>query len=223
MTARFLNVQTLLWLALGLALVGSLKHLAAVFSSVDGNQIMGWVQAVAIDIGVFTLSMALQKRKRDRRPTVWLYVGISLFTAISVYGNLVYGLANQSKLSGNLPDWASLPMPYILAATLPILVMFLAGLAEDDQQYKEKVAKKMARETAKSDGNTNVSTGNLATVNDNRQEAKQERLDQLATIYQENPHATVTEFAGLLEVSRATVRNYAKELGIELNGKVTND
>lgn len=43
------KVEYLLWLSLILALAGSLKHLANVFASVDGNTLMGWVQAIAID------------------------------------------------------------------------------------------------------------------------------------------------------------------------------
>ena len=62
--AKLFTVQSLLWLALALALAGSLKHLATVFASVDGNTALGWVQAIAIDAGVFALSMALQKRRQ---------------------------------------------------------------------------------------------------------------------------------------------------------------
>lgn len=230
------KVEYLLWLSLILALAGSLKHLANVFASVDGNTLMGWVQAVAIDAGLFALAYSIRVRRVARRTTKPLWFGVTLFTGISVYGNLSYGLL---ATSGNLPGWIVVSKPYVLAASLPVLVLFLSELLSDDRQHAnelaEREARKVARQSPPTSGKTEITTENtevlpldnspLATANADRRAAKTQKLQELASIYQEKPKASVTEFASLLNVSRATVRNYASELGLELatngNGRVT--
>jgi len=137
--------QSLLWLALILALAGSLKHLAFIFASVDGDEIMGWLQAVAIDAGLFALAYSLKVRKVSRRSVKPLWFGVVLFSGISIYGNLAYGLVS---IEGSLPYWIRSTQPYILAGSLPILVLFLAELLSDDRQHEQKEAAKVAKRQA---------------------------------------------------------------------------
>lgn len=132
------SVEWLLWLALILALGGSLKHLASVFASVDGNAPLGWVQAVAIDAGVFALAYQIRIRRKERHSTKRLWLGVFAFTGISVYGNLAYGL---QALNNSLPDWISATKPVVLAATLPLLVLFLAELLGDDREHAKELAR----------------------------------------------------------------------------------
>ena len=202
---KLFNVQSLLWLALALALAGSLKHLAAIFASVDGNTFMGWLQAVAIDAGLFALAYSIRTRKAERRNVRTLWAGVSVFTGISVYGNYAYGLL---ATSGSLPAWIVATKPIVLAASLPILVLYLAELVSDNQQHMAAVAAREARKTAKESGNTD----NLTLANQKRQETKQQKIEQLSGLLVEKPEATNTELASLLDVSRATVRNYRQEL-----------
>jgi hypothetical protein len=230
-----IKVEYLLWLSLVLALAGSLKHLAGIFASIDGNVILGWLQAVAIDAGLFALAYSIRVRKVAKRSTKPLWIGVTVFTGISVYGNLSYGLL---AIDGNLPVWIVASKPYVLAASLPVLVLFLSELLSDDRQHAtemaEREARKVARQGTVATGKTEIATENtedlpeesdsLASINTDRKAAKAEKLQEFATVYQEKPHASVTEFASVLNVSRATVRNYASELGLELatngNGKV---
>jgi hypothetical protein len=58
-----IRVEYLLWLSLVLALAGSLKHLAGIFASIDGNTVMGWLQAIAIDAGLFALAYSIRSVK----------------------------------------------------------------------------------------------------------------------------------------------------------------
>ena len=141
------------------------------------------------------------------KPGKPLWFGVGVFTGISVYGNLAYGLFASS---GNFPSWVVATKPFILAGSLPILVLFLSELLSDDRQHAakeaEKEAKKVAKQTRVTDGKTN-NTANLATVNSDRTATKEERKRQLATLHEQRPAATVTELATLLDVSRGTVRN----------------
>jgi hypothetical protein len=209
---KLFDVQNLLWLALVLALAGSLKHLAAIFAGIDGNIAMGWLQAVAIDAGLFALAYSIRARRVAKRSVKPLWFGVTLFTGISIYGNLAYGLL---ATGGNLPAWIALSRPYVLAASLPVLVLFLSELLSDDRQYLAKVAELEARKAAKSEAMPRVATpdtGNLAAVNADKIATKQAKLATLAGLLATQPDASNTELATRLDVSRGTVRNYRQEL-----------
>lgn len=225
MKQKILDIQNLLWLALFLALAGSLKHLAAIFATIDGNHLLGWLQAIAIDVGLFALAYSIRVRKAAGRNIKPVWAGVVVFTAISVYGNLAYGLF---ATTGNLPAWIVASRPVVLAASLPILVLFLSELLSDDEQYRQ-LAKMEQTEIEEAAEVTEIKT-ELATIatkekrsatNKRKPATKAARKNKLTAIYQENPAATVTELATELDVSRATIRNYASELGLELatNGK----
>ncbi|NJN99922.1 MAG: hypothetical protein HC875_40360 [Anaerolineales bacterium] len=214
-----MKIEYLLWLSLALALAGSLKHLAGIFASVDGSTVMGWLQAIAIDAGLFALAYSIRVRKVAKRSVKPLWFGVTVFTGISVYGNLSYGLL---ATDGNLPGWIVVSKPYVLAASLPILVLFLSELLSDDRQHASEQAEREAKKVSKVTGNTaNLpeTIGNLATVNAEKSAEKETKKAQLAGILATNPEATNSELASLLDVSRATVRNYKAELATNGNGK----
>lgn len=223
MKAKLLTVEALLWLSLVLALAGSLKHLAAIFASVDGNTLLGWLQAIAIDSGLFALAYSIRVRKVAKRSVKPLWFGVTVFTGISVYGNLAYGLL---ATDGNLPGWIVVSKPFVLAASLPILVLFLSELLSDDRQHANEVAEREARKVAKATGNTDLATDNtgpLASVNAEKMAEKEAKKAELASILATEPAKTNSELATLLSVSRGTIRNYKAELATNGNGngKVT--
>ena len=79
MAYRLWSVQSLLWLALVLALVGSLRHVAWGFSTLErGDLLAGYVQAVAVDLGMLALALGIQSRKRQARGIRSLWVGVVL-------------------------------------------------------------------------------------------------------------------------------------------------
>ena len=192
-----LNVQSLLWLALALALAGSLKHLAAVFATVDGNTLMGWLQAIAIDVGLFALAYSIKQRKAANSSTKALWFGVGLFILISIYGNLYYGFVATSQV----PLWMELVKPYVLAGSLPVLVLYLAELVSDNRQVAMSTHRVQAAKPTPKKQTT----------------PKQKKIKQLAGILAEKPNASNSELATLLDVSRGTIRNYRAELAT--NGK----
>ena len=139
---RRLNVSWLLWLALILALAGSLRHVAWTFASLDGNDTMGWLQAVAVDTGLAALVLALMQRRRIGMRAPMLLVGIGVFSTISVYSNLVFGLAHQLA---ELPTWVQQSRPWVLAATLPLLVAYLAEVVGVDLSLRLRKAEREER------------------------------------------------------------------------------
>jgi len=125
LSTRLANVRVLLWLALVLALAGSISHVAHVFAMIDGNRVLGWVQAVAVDIGLAGLTLSLMQRRRMQKSAALLIIGLVLFGAISIYANLCYAMQHEY---GELPAWMRASMPWVLAAVLPVLVSFLADV-----------------------------------------------------------------------------------------------
>ena len=139
---RFLSVPSLLWLALVLALAGSIRHLAWTFASLDGNETMGWLQAIGLDVGLAALVLALMQRRRIGVRAPMLLVGIGVFSAISVYANATYGLAHQLQ---ELPMWVQQSRPWVLAATLPMLVAYLAEIVGSDWSARLRKAEREER------------------------------------------------------------------------------
>jgi hypothetical protein len=192
---KIFSVQSLLWLSLMLALAGSLRHLAAMFGSIDQNNFYGYLSAIAVDAGLFSLSYSIRQRKAQNRKITILWIGIILFSAISIYGNLAYGILATNQ---TLPPWMNTSRPYILAASLPVLVLYLAELVSDNHHQKpiEKPA----------------TPHPLYVINQKRRKQKNTKLGQLAAAIIANPDANNTQLAQSLNISRGTVRNYKAEI-----------
>lgn len=130
--SKYLNTQSLLWLALVLAMAGSLKHLTHTFASVDNDYLFGLLQAVSVDCGLFALAYSIKQRKATNRSTKILWAGVVLFTCISVFGNYTYA----QNILGVVPGWVLWLKPLVLAASLPLLVLYLAEVVSDNQSHK---------------------------------------------------------------------------------------
>ena len=126
-----------MWLALVLALLGSLNHVAWAFASLEGgNLAWGYVQAVAVDIGLFALAYSIQQRRRERRSAWLLWIGVAVFSAISAYANLLHGLFFAADLQ--LGTW-QIVRPFALAGVLPLLVLYLSEVCSEDRQFAARL------------------------------------------------------------------------------------
>jgi len=214
-----LNINIFLWLALTLALMGSLKHLAHIFASLDGDHLLGWLQAIAIDTGLFALAYNIKIRKNANRNTLRLWLGITLFSLISIYANYAYGL---QAITGQLPTWITTSKPIILAATLPILVLYLSELLSEDHQYLTQQAQKQAQKQAKLEQKQTTQppiTAYLEQAHQARRDKKRTAKQQLLNIIQNNPNITHTQAGQLIGRSKSTVSLYLSEL--EQDGHIT--
>lgn len=147
-----ITIQSVLWLALVLALVGSLRHVAWGFSTLEqGDIIAGYIQAVAVDLGLFALALGIQSRRRQNRGVRMLWAGVLLFSAVSTYANLLHGLHFQTDLGLVGWGWLVSIRPVILSGVLPLLVVYLAEVAGDDVNHAAKVAEREARKAARAD------------------------------------------------------------------------
>ena len=210
-----LNVQTLLWLALALALAGSLRHVAHTFTSIDGDNVWGLVQAVAIDAGLFALALGITQRRRVNRPSRWLWAGVAIFTGISVYANLAYGLTFTLDA---LPGWVTDSKPYVLAGALPILVLYLAEIVGSDLSYAVKEAQKERKRAEKETSRTEGFPMAIDQARAVRSANKVQAMDGLLTFYQTNPDASYSEAGQAIGRSKTTVGSYLDEL--ENSGRV---
>lgn len=117
--------NALLWTALVLALVGTLKHTAWAFATLEnGDMLSGYIQAAALDVGLVALAIGIQTRKRTQQRARWLWIGAGCFCSISVYANFLHGYAHQSALSAPLAEWR----PALLAAVLPLMLFYLVEI-----------------------------------------------------------------------------------------------
>lgn len=198
---KYLNTQSLLWLALVLAMIGSLKHLTAVFASVDGDYLFGLIQAVAVDAGLFALAYSIRQRKATNKPTWFVWCGVALFSLISVFGNYIYG---QTALGGNVPGWIVWLKPIVLAASLPVLVIYLSEIVSDNREHKPHKAQATKPESnptkPRNEGldATKAVAAKQAKVSNRQQRAKQLRAEGM----------TQQAIADELQVSVETVRRY---------------
>lgn len=219
-TKNLLNVQTLLWLALVLALAGSLRHVAHTFTSIDGDSVWGLVQAVAIDVGLFALALGITQRRRVNRPSRWLWVGVAIFTGISVYANLAYGLTFTLDA---LPVWVTVSKPYVLAGALPILVLYLAEIVGSDLSYAVQVAAKERKRAVKESSETEHFPMPIDQARAVRSANKTQAMDGLVTFYRTNPDASYSQAGQAIGRSKTTVGAYLDELEtagrVERNGK----
>lgn len=183
---RILTIQALLWLALILALVGSLRHVAWGFAGLEGGEMLtGYVQAVAVDVGLLALALGIQARKRQRRGTVSLWVGVMMFSAVSTYANLLHGLAHQTDIGlGADLAWLVSLRPLLLSGVLPALVIYLSEIAGADVNHAVKLADKEVRRQERE----------RAREQEKAQRARVTHASQaagaLVEFYTDNPHAT---------------------------------
>jgi hypothetical protein len=169
---NFFSIENLPWLSLALVLAGSLKHLAAAFASVDGDIVMGWVQAIAIDVGLFTLAYSIRQRRAEKRSTKSVWFGVSMFTTISIYGNWSYGL----EAINSLPDWITATKPYILYASLPILALFLSEFLSDNRHFATNVHDNLRQSDATKQDKTPDKIRQIASTNDDKMSDKTRQL-----------------------------------------------
>lgn len=205
------------WVALVLALAGSLRHVAWAFSTLEhGDMFAGYVQAVAVDVGLMVLALGIQQRRRQRRGTTVLWLGVSLFSAISVYANLLFGLVHQQDVAaGPLASWR----PVVLSAVLPVLVLYLSEVAGSDVNYtvqeRERAERRQARQvsTAESPDAFPMPIEQTRAIRaEQREQSKEAILSAMLDIWRTDPTVRVSDVARQVGRSRTTVYEYLNEL-----------
>lgn len=206
-----------LWAALIAAMIGSIQHVAWSFGTLsEGDTWSGLVQAAAVDIGLTALTLGIHRRKRENRSTTLIWVLMGLFGIVSLYANLLYGLAHQVELGLGFIETLR---PFILSAVLPLMVISLSEVVSENVQHehtetekqKEKERQREQRRSRQSDThNTRQSTPS--------KRLKSASSAHLLTLLTEQPGMNVTDMANQLGVVRGTVYNWLDEL--ERNGKI---
>lgn len=134
--------QTFLRFSLIFVLVGSLRHVAWGFSTLENSGVYslfwGYFQAVAIDLVVIALAYGIEQRKRSTLPTGWYWVGIIGFVLVSTYANLLYGLVFSANVQQSR-DWPTLSLwmvylkPFVLSGVLPIMLVYISHITAGSQ------------------------------------------------------------------------------------------
>jgi len=238
--------HAVLWLAYGLALAASLKHVAWAFGTLEfeGEQWNGWLAALAVDAGLAALAYAIQQRRRAKRPVWTLWLGIALFAGISAFANLLHAMAVQ--INGQLVtvatfsqvDGLALAKAIVLSATLPLLVVYLGEIVSSDDAVAiaeaEQEAKRLERQEKRSTVQPKQLPVHIEQTEPSNQPAKQngntqpktvqsstkaQAMDVLLKYLDEHPNASLSEASGIVGRSKSTVGNYIKEL--ETDGQIS--
>ncbi len=220
------SVQTLLWLALVLALIGSLRHVAWGFSTLEqGDLYAGYIQAIAVDIGLFALAVGIQQRRRQERGTLGLWLGVLLFSGVSTYANLLHGLAFASDIALTGWDWLVSARPFVLSGVLPILVVYLSEVAASNVNHALLLAEE-ERHNANRDGRGPSSNSDYpypielarALAVEQVRRSKHEAIDGLLTYVSGHPSASLAQAGLAIGRSKTTVSTYLDEL--EQSGRI---
>lgn len=145
-----------LWIALVLALIGTVGNTAWAFASVDsGALFMSYVKAIALDVGMVAVAATLAQRKRAGASTRWLWVAVACFVGGSMYANYLHGQTHLVTLTANLADLR----PVILSALLPLMLFALVEIVAHAPQSETH---KATPTTPNADSETHTAT--LATA-----------------------------------------------------------
>jgi Trp operon repressor len=228
MSARLFSLNSLLYLALLLALLSSLGHVAFAFSTVNGsNWIEAYISAVAIDLGLLALAAGINKRKSERRGTMTLWAGVILFSIISTYANWLAGIVHVTPLKADVTGiaaWLVSLRPILLSGVLPSLVIYLSEIVSSNYQNElteaHKIARKVSKEVQPVVSNSQMTPANdtiddtLAVARDTKQATVEERREKVLTLLDSGKSQPA--IAEELQVSLATIKRDVKSL----NGKV---
>lgn len=114
-----------LWIALALALVGTVGNTAWAFGTVDNNAVlMSYIKAIALDVGMVAVAATLAQRKRAGASTRWLWIAVVCFVLGSMYANYLHGQEHLVTLKAH---WEGL-RPVILSALLPLMLFALVEI-----------------------------------------------------------------------------------------------
>jgi len=232
MNTKLFNVQNLLYLALILALLSSLGHVAFAFATTNGsNWPEAYLSAIAIDLGLLALAVGINKRKSEQRATWSLWLGVSLFSLISIYANWLAGIVHVQPLAVDvtgIAHWLVSLRPILLSGVLPILVIYLSEIVSGNYQLElSETAAALARTTRKAPKHPEQGvsdnypipavvpvTDTLALARDAKKDIVDERRIRVLSLI--NNGKSQSQIASELDVSLATIKRDAAAL----NGKV---
>jgi hypothetical protein len=215
MKAKLFNVQNLLYVALILALVSSLGHVAFAFATTNGNNyIEAYLSAIAVDVGLLALAAGINRRKAQRRNTWLLWAGVLMFSAISVYANWLAGLVHVLQLNADvagLGAWLVSLRPILLSSVLPVLVIYLSEIVSDNHEYEQAQEAKAQRRMQKAQQSPSFAEAGRSA----QQQKMQERVQQTQQLLHEGLQEK--EIAAKLDVK--DLRTVRKYIALASNGR----
>lgn len=211
-------IRLALWLALGLALLGSLTHVAWAFSTLEPGsgswpRTVATLEAIAVDVGLAALAFGIQQRRRQNRSARVLWIGIGLFSAVSTYANLLHGFAFSGPVTlGDAPAWLGSLRPWLLSGVLPLLVLYLSEVVSEDVRHEAEHPGE--QKSAPKPTPASEQKGKQRGRGPSREAAKR-RMASYMTI---DPNVGVRELARLVNKPVSTVSELRREILAEKIG-----
>ncbi len=118
-------IRILLWAALVLALAGTIANTTWAFSTVNGGGPLGYalggLQAFAADLGLVALAATLAARRANGERARWLWAGVGVFVAVSIYASYLHSYAQAVSIDAPLAE----ARPILLGVFLPLMLFCL--------------------------------------------------------------------------------------------------
>lgn len=216
-----------LWVLLALAMIGSLTHTAWLFSLREQHsttgQVIGYVIAVSIDVGLVGVTYGIRQRKQQKRSAGFLYLAALLVILISVYANFAHAVAQDIGQEMTRAGWQEVD-PYrlltsaVVSIPLPLLVLALAETVSDDVAWSAERAERASRrqgrlqEPGQPRAEEPVTMATLTMANEARAAGREEALTKLVDFYRKDPTASHRQAAQAVGRSRSWVTAALVEL-----------
>lgn len=212
----------IIWLALIMALLASMEHTAWGFATLNGGSMFwGYAQALAIDLGMAALALAIRQRKIAGKHSKALWAGVGLFCVVSVYANLLYGTAHAQEI--RLQDgyeWAGVLVwlrPILFSGVLPILVVYLLEVVGERSHYSgvQAVSKKLTQTVEQVQIVQDQSSGaSSEAAIPSSEKVQQRRQDKVQKVYElvQNGSTRQVQIVRATGFSKSLVAEYVNEL-----------
>lgn len=139
---KVFSLVGLMYFTLICCLFACLKHTAFAFESVNGGDVFeAYVSALAIDLGLLVLAASIMKWKRENRKTWSLWLGVFIFSGVSMYSNWLSGAVHVSQLAvttNAVGEFMIGIRPFALSGILPILVIYMSEVLANYYQVSAK-------------------------------------------------------------------------------------
>ncbi|MCC7018566.1 MAG: hypothetical protein IT332_02345 [Ardenticatenales bacterium] len=205
-------------------LSAGLHNVAKAFASVKlgSSPIVHWGSAVAIELGVVALGLAIAVRARAGQRSPRLQAGVLLFVAASMFAN--YDSSLQSLIGGNVTwqrlsavDAWTLAKAGLLGGALPLMVLLVIEALRE--LARETTPLPQARPALHLVPSTGGNGANDEAVAESPTRialtAPQGARDSFLALLSQEPSISPTEVSRRLSIGRATVYRWKAELGVE--------
>ena len=183
----------------------------------------GYVAALGIEIAIVSLSLRIGDLKRSSQNYGFFFFVLVSVVVVSALANIAEGFSTAQRADLTLSSVQQLdPIGAVigLAATglISLIVLALSEIIGSDVQSAVAAAERRARKEQKAAEIHTIETAREIDLSNDR-DKKEQTLEQIKAIFENNPTAAPREVYKPLHIGRSTYYSYMREL--ETTGQIT--